>query len=440
MVFLAAGAVTAVALLPATDRENVARTQLAAAAALNRAGDAAGDSDWSPIGNGMYHHVLSMDAPVVVPKSINPRANDAPAAYVSNAVESWLDRAGVGFQIRYSGGVEHTFPKLMRDNNGTLSCCAYSGSTLERPMTPDDIIRFSDTITTQLRPRPGVAPVYQTWMRTPKGYVAGFRNHNGAVASPGSTQAESFQLQEWGATIDQLDAVNARSGDELRAAVEHLLDTDTYQQTVTTEYSFIHGGSFAETDESWRDKSRILRASKLLAQAPLSPAARRELFDVLASQPLAHLDGVRTDPFGRRGMQVSFTSTATRDAPASTITLEQLMRQSVVLRQVPADVDLSEITQKSWDVPAHVEDHKFFASLLFDTKTGEVLQRTESLEYHNGTAVPVLRQDRGKAVVEVTSSWDVAGAGSTTYQRRNQTKGIASTAPACQVQPAICHP
>ncbi len=366
----------AVALSPLGRDSSTSNTVLAptsAEAALEQAADAAGAVEWAPLGDNEYHHTM---ATTFTPK-IPPRKND-PQKKIDQmfsmngpmSSEAWLDRDGLGFLLDATGGNgdPNLYPSVQKDGYGWGPTF---GRKYPEPETVSvtDSLRLADNVrVTRSLPRNRAED--GLWYRTPRGFERKAHMTQDARYVSGGSFPRYMQQRVWAATMQQIDAVNNASDEQRPAAIARLLDQEAKE--FGNAGSFGRPGQYGVTKRTQKEDSRIVRAIELLGSAPLSPAVRQDLFTWLSNRPIAKLDGTNTDVSGRTGTRVTFERIYDEVVPAHTVTVDDLRDQ---VEQATGTRPTESVRgPQSIRIKRDHQYRRFYVSIVFDTRTGELLE------------------------------------------------------------------
>ncbi|MCW2922891.1 MAG: hypothetical protein JWM98_295 [Thermoleophilia bacterium] len=443
----AAALTLVVALAPSNEVSRKAHlpAPATAAAALRQAGDAAADAEWSPLGAMEYHHVLMTTFVPQVPARFHDPAkkiSQLTTGFPPTATETWLDRTGKGMQLAISGGSgdPKEYPSISPDRNGDI--LGYGGTFDPFHDTMPSVtasLRYADQVRVTAWRRAGGKPTDGIWYRTAKGFIRGFAGPGEAVPTKGKTLGERYQLQHWGATLSQLERVDDVSTSQRAAAVRDLLDHDESYRANYPGCEFGKVGKLGNTKASCASETRIRRASQLLGTAPMSPASRKALFELLSRQPGATLQGSAKDELGRVGTRVTFEHIYDKREPTHVVTLAQLRHEAEASGMtVPAVIPGS---KPSYTVAAGPAYRRWYLSVIFDPEAGELLQQ----EFY-GRLESVPRQPRLQinnpntgAGARVAFGADRQGIlDAALYVTRERATNIVPKAEACAITPRMC--
>lgn len=448
---IAAALIAAVALAPewlGKDGSHVGQPE-SAVAALRTAGEAAAEDPWRPLTDGGYHHVFAVPFQPHIDPVFDTGEKSEQAerfrGFGSVATETWLDAQGRGLHLDFWGGPgdPNIYPRIGDpDKHGERRGFGYDGDAMNRPPNPEASLRHADGIMVW-RWRPGDAQATdEAWYRTPSGYILGYRDPTGTMHVEGASPAERAQVRYWGDTLARFSALDGLDGEAADDAILELLDTDPVDNTMNEAFPTV--GQMGITTKSRAEERRIARAVELLGSAPLAPQARRAIFQWLAGRPNAHLDGAVRDGMGRRGTRVTFETRYDEPVPARTMTIDDLVAQdrsvhTIVTGPIP---DIG-----PWKVPAHREQRRWYLTVTFDERSGDLLEHAMRVEVNTTTKLPWLAGTQSGPLNDLKPTWDVMWnelrSGSETgtrYLARERTTTIKPMAEVCGDDPRICAP
>jgi hypothetical protein len=448
---IAAALIAAVALAPNWFGEHGSSVgqPASAMAALQTAGEAAAAADraWRPLTDGGYHHVFSVPFRPHIKRVFDTgKEPDMGGGFGPTANETWIDANGHGLRLELRGGSGNPdiYPWLEKpDKHGERRGYGYVGKAALTPTSnPDAALRHADVINTW-RWRPGNdQPTDELWIRTPKGYVLGYREATGTMYVKGASDAERAQVRYWGDTLTRLSALDGLKGAAADAAILKLLDGDPVDNSMNEAFPTI--GQMGITKESRAEERRVTRAVELLGTAPHAPEARRALFQWIAGRPNAHLDGSVRDGLGRRGTRVTFETRYDEPVPARTMTIDDLVAQdrsihTVVKGPIP---DIG-----PWKVPAYREQRRWYLTVTFDEQSGDLLEYATRVETNTTAKLPWLAGTMSGPLNHLKPTWDVTWnelrsgyESGTRYLARERTTTIKPLAEVCGDDPRICAP
>lgn len=343
-----------------------------ARAALERAALAAGDERWTPLEPGQYHHLMTTSfAPRVPTSEGDPRSKIDRMLGLQGpeSTETWIDPYGDGFSLIALGGNgdPKMYPTVTSSNAGAVGFSPTVGRQYPKrdTVSTTDSLRLADMVRAERID--GTRGDMSMWFRTSDGYERKSRQV-GQTGNPEMSFREFNQRRRWGVTYEAVAAVNAATPDELDAAIVELIDTpnEGFGGTLAPQRQYGVGS------EQVQEEERIQRAVELLGAAPLSPSARRALFDWLAARPMAKLIGDATDEMGRHGTRVTLERVNSRTVPSHTVTQAQMRAEWAKSHggvQPKRVVGPNAVVVK--------EDHQYrrwYVSIIFDPTTGELLQ------------------------------------------------------------------
>ncbi len=448
----AAGVALVVALSPfESSRDRPAVPGLAAAqAALERAGDAAGAVDWTPLGAGQYHHTMSVQIDPDIPR----RPGDPEHLHAddglgnASATETFLDRNGHGMEIRTMGGNgdPDSIPFLVSGTEGTASGWGFRGDGVT-PNTPvgsiDEQLRFAYSVGVRSWPRDG-DPSTTNWIRQRDGFIEGSAFPGGAIPKAGLSLGQRFQRDLWGAPLSTIDELNMASRDELTKLLDTTL-SPTPDGELAVSGPLVGVSGYDETRAWFQAQVEVQNAVKLLAKAPLAPSVRAAIFDRLARSEHVSLDRDVADERGRRGTRITFEWLLDEKVPAFTITKEQLRADAVTKRQ-PADGPISGPDRVSVD--AHRSVGRWYHSIIIDERAGSILQNEEWVDWKTTVDLPrvatTTRRDRPvngvgwNVGIRFEPGWYGTGGGEVFVIRERATDFGDVRSPACEITPRMC--
>lgn len=446
----AAAVVLAAALSPfnPTSEQRAVPGPAAAQAALERAGTAAGQADWTPLGAGQYHHTMTMSIKPHIPpyQGDTNEHNDQPAS-AATSTEVFLDADGHGMQLRVMGGngdPDSYVTPLPPDSQGRISGFTFEGQDSHRLVgSVADSLRYAYTVDVTQWPRSGADPVQRLWYRTPQGFVTGQPSLAGAIPKAGLSLGQRFQRDLWGAPLHELDQVNSAEGDQLDRLLDPMLGTKP-----DGEISIVGPlaqGDYDETAAWFAAQIEVQRAVKLLANAPLAPHVRTALFQRLARQDHVKLERNAKDKLGRSGTRITFEWILDEHVPAFTVTKEQL-RQDAIDKQQPADGTIA--GPERVRVKAHRSVGRWYQSIIIEESTGTILQNEEWADWRTSIPVPRVATTTRRPRAINGIGWNVGirfdpgwygTLGGTAYGIRERTTKITNLqTAACATTPPMC--
>jgi hypothetical protein len=418
------------------------RVPLSASEAFARAATAAATAeDWKPLAAGEYHHVLTLD--VNVPQ--DPwRGDDEP--YVSNdadqgrpsATESWVARDGHGKRLSIEGlygSDPDVYMTLSYNKRGYISGGGWTHAPSGDPLPIRERLRYADQVGVLSWEGPPSAPSHTHWYRQPEGYVSsqlpGWQGY--VPTSAKGTIAEKFQTMAWGNTIAHFDRLNALQGDQLQTELLQLIAKGPVPGQ--SEYE-LGGDTYGASPEIIATEERIARAVRLLGAAPLAPHVRAAIFDWLSAQEPHSIQNNAEDVLGRRGIRVTFKTEHERVVPGHTWTIDEIVAAAKGKGQpVIGTLD----AKPTYEVESYTEYRQWYVDVIFDEKTGRLLQEASHLKWGSDGAEPSLKWNADNTVttVEMRPEQGVVGMGAA-YLRVDRTTDFTPASSVCAEHPKVC--
>lgn len=437
----AAALVFAVALWPGN--EGTSTQPLTSAEAFEQAGDAAAEAPWMPLSPGEYHHTATMD--LFVPQDPWSNPDERPyidhEQWVPTVTESWLGRDGHGVKATITGmrgNDPNVYMTLSRNKLGVVSGFGWSGQVVGPPLPVENRLAKADWIETWSFPQGAAKPVRHGWYRQPSGYVDGGIKSGAFVSDNRLTIGEQAQATAWGNPMNTFDGVNDLPADELTdTAIEALLHNAPRGST-PGEFEYEAGDTYGVSAEQITTETRIARAVRLLGAAPLSPTVRAAIFRWLSNQKAAVVDTNAKDIMGRKGTRVTFLEDHKRDVPARTWTIEEITKNATgdgqpVIGRLEA--------KPTYDVKAYSEYRKWYVDVVFDERTGRLLQEASHIKWGTDGGVPQFRWlGRGANTVThvvIRPQQGVVGS-ATAFLAVDRTDELTAVSTVCREHPKIC--
>lgn len=417
------------------------RVPLTASEAFAHAASAAATEDWHPLAAGEYHHLLTLG--LAVPQ--NPwQGADKP--YISKdlsagAIESWVARDGSGRVVTIQGlrgNDPDSYARLTYDKRGHVSMSSWKNHASGTPLPIREQLRYADTVDVLSWDGPPDEPAHVTWYRQPEGYVPSrMPGRQGYIptAAQGTT-AEKFQTMAWGNTMAHFDRLNDLEGAKLRTELLQLIAEGPVPGQ--TEYE-LGGDTYGATPEVIATEARIERAVRLLGAAPLAPHVRSAIFTWLSTQDPEAIETNARDVLGRRGTRVTFKAEHERAVPGRTWSIDEIVAAAKGKGQpVIGTLD----AKPSYDVDAYTEYRQWYVDVIFDERTGRLLQEASHLKWGSDGAEPSLTWEHTRTrtpttAVELRPEAGVVGTG-TAYLAVDRTTDFSATSAVCREHPETC--
>jgi len=419
---------------------------LTAPQAFAHAAAAAATEDWHPLAAGEYHHVYSLD--VAVPQ--NPWGGDD-EPYVLNdegqrsatANESWVARDGSGRYVTIEGlygNDPDSYLSLSYNKKGYIDGFTTNNNLEGEPLPIRERIRNADIVSVLAWNDSPESSSHVSWYRQPEGYlpsrIPGSQSY--IPTSAMGTTAEKFQTMAWGNTITHFDRLNALKGEKLQTELLQLIAKGPVPGQ--SEYE-LGGDTYGASREVIATEERVARAVRLLGAAPLAPHVRSAIFEWLAKQDPENVSVDAKDVMGRRGTRVTFKAQHERLVPGHTWTINEIVAAAKGKGQpVIGTLD----AKPRYKVKSYTEYRKWYVDVIFDERTGRLLQEASHLKWGSDGAEPSLTwgdpNDTGRTTetkVEFRPETGVVGAG-TAYLGVNRTTDFSPTSVVCQEHPKIC--
>jgi hypothetical protein len=240
------------------------------------------------------------------------------------------------------------------------------------------------------------------------------------------------QREVWGAPLEQLEAVNAKSGAELDAAIVDLIHAAVGDRSFGFQMPRV--GRYGVTRASFIAERRVHRAVRLLANAPLSAPARASIVRWLSSRPDASVTTGVTDTRGRAGTRITVETVRSIPIPAEVVTLVQLKRRAHINpdARVPG-------AHTQYRIPAHHEFRRWQESVVVDATTSELLQQSLYARWETDAMLPRI-QHWGRGGFRVAQAMERQGMfDAAVYDARERVTAITPRAEVCVEHPGICH-
>lgn len=417
------------------------RVPLSASEAFGQAALAAASVEaWKPLAAGEYHHVLTLD--VNVPE--DPwRGDDKP--YVAKdgsqgflfATESWVARDGRGKQLSIEGlhgNDPDEYMTLSYNKRGDVGSATYPQSS-GKSLPVRERLRHADTVRVLSWDGPGTRATTTEWYRQPEGYISTRRpgNQGYIPTSAKGTDAERFQTMAWGNTIAHFDRLNELKGEQLQAELLQLIAKGPVPGQ--SEYE-LGGDTYGASREVIATEERIARAVRLLGSAPLAPHVRAAIFEWLSAQKPESVQNDATDVLGRRGTRVTFKAEHERVVPGHTWTIDEIVKAAKGKGQpVIGTLD----AKPSYEVESYSEYRQWYVDVIFDEKTGRLLQEASYLKWGSDGAEPSLTwsNDNSTTTVTMRPEAGVVGMGAA-YLRVDRTTDLTPASAVCSEHAEAC--
>lgn len=443
----AAAIAAGVALWPGGGSTNGGTSRVvptAAAAALQRAADAAGQEDWKPLAQGDFQHVYSTSfTPSMAEFQHDPqfeRFGGGPP-FGTQSRETWIDRSGRGQSLLVYGSANPARVPVLRRDPRTGKVMTVGGSSLPQVSDPPPSVRASllAASSINLMAWPTSGPSRQVgWSRSRAGYLRTFDFVMNERTMGARQDAEVVTRQNWGASVQEIEALPA-GGPDLDPAIVRLLDNVSRPTAARGAPGPITTGAFGVTVASMQREQRIYAAIHLLGSAPLSPNARRALFEWLSRRPGVTLDGAALDAAGRHGTAVRFASLYDRQVPRRRVTSSQLVDEA----RAAGSHLIGPVEDGDFVVPAHREFRRWVLVAIIDPAHGELMQSTvRAYQTSVGAQLPeIVRQGSGRITIRVQHGV-IAGASNqvdgSLYQLRERTRSVVPASLVCSSHPEVC--
>lgn len=439
---IGAGVIAAVvALSPFDDGGSnpVLPNPTAARAALERAGTAAGNAPWRPLGPHEYHHTMATSGfATQIPGREEQQYSGA------DSIESFLRSDGRGIQFMASGTPYG--PDRVPEISWPTGEANGVALVWRNPGLPDPSIdaqtrlEYADTVRINDW-RPGAErPFDLIWYRQAKGYVlAERRATGGATPAAGLNLGQRYQRDRWGLPYTEVARFNAMPPRELETEFERLIE----RRGEVAIIGPLEPGDYDETDKWFEEHVRVSNAVRLLGTAPLAPSVRKELFNWLAQRPDAKLEGPARDQRNRPGTRITFERRLDEAVPSFDVTVDQLRIDARVKGQ-PWDGPIS--NPRTVKVPAHDSVGRWYQSIIIDEKTGALLQEESFADWKTSVEVPRLMtttfrrdgSDKGWNLRIGLERGQYGSGGGTVYDVSERTSVIRPLTSACGRMPRMC--